>query len=357
MHAAVTARRRGQVFEEPHVQVVTAPSASATAAAQLAAARAAVAGPLFAILDADHGKDNVTLELQALAGGLREGDYIIVEDSNLDGHPVYPGWGPSPFDAVTEFLALNRRAFRRDVAREAKFGWTQAAPAPRPRPAPAIGHPHPRPRPPATRQHPNLPVPALRPSNAGHIAPATLRPPFQPLSAHRHPALLRASHPARRGQMRGWGCARGCAGAGGVPGADGVGRPVGLPAQPQSLRRHVAAAPRAAAALLWRALGCCGWQPAHERHGAAAYVPSAARLHRPVRTVDAPGSAGGLGHGQKRQHDPGWPALGCGPNQPVRTARNGGNAISLMSYDIKNCPQSGLFPFPDRIFTCRFKNS
>ena len=63
--------------------------------------------------------------MQMLSPGLRAGDYVIVEDSNLDGHPVYPGWGPSPYDAVTEFLAFNRRAFRRDVAREAKFGWTQ----------------------------------------------------------------------------------------------------------------------------------------------------------------------------------------------------------------------------------------
>lgn len=56
--------RAGQVFKEPRVEVLTAPSASLRAAERLAAARLAAPGPLFAILDADHGKDNVTLELQ-----------------------------------------------------------------------------------------------------------------------------------------------------------------------------------------------------------------------------------------------------------------------------------------------------
>ncbi len=56
-----------QVHAEPRVQIVTAPSASGTVSRQLAAARAATPGPLFTILDADHGKDNVTLELQARA--------------------------------------------------------------------------------------------------------------------------------------------------------------------------------------------------------------------------------------------------------------------------------------------------
>jgi hypothetical protein len=59
---------------------------------------------------------------------LQNGDYVIVEDTNLDGHAaaVSPGWGPSPYDAVVNFMAMNRHFFRRDLAREKKWGFTQS---------------------------------------------------------------------------------------------------------------------------------------------------------------------------------------------------------------------------------------
>lgn len=59
---------------------------------------------------------------------LKPGDYVIVEDTNLDGHEhaVAPGWGPSPYDAITQFMAMNRDVFERDLHREVKFGFSQA---------------------------------------------------------------------------------------------------------------------------------------------------------------------------------------------------------------------------------------
>jgi hypothetical protein len=35
-------------------------------------------------------------------------------------------WGPSPWDAVVEFVAMNRGAFERDTAREFRYGATQS---------------------------------------------------------------------------------------------------------------------------------------------------------------------------------------------------------------------------------------
>ena len=80
--------------------------------------------PLFAILDSAHSKAHVLAELRLLTPLLRPGDYVIVEDTDINGHPVNPNYGPGPFEAVEEFLREQPRAYRRDEARERKFGWS-----------------------------------------------------------------------------------------------------------------------------------------------------------------------------------------------------------------------------------------
>ena len=79
---------------------------------------------MFAILDSAHSKAHVLAELRLLTPLLRPGDYVIVEDADINGHPVNPNYGPGPFEAVEEFLREQPRAYRRDEARERKFGWS-----------------------------------------------------------------------------------------------------------------------------------------------------------------------------------------------------------------------------------------
>ena len=85
-------------------------------------------GPLFMILDSDHSKAHVLRELEVLSPLLRRGDYLVVEDSCVNGHPVRPEFGPGPMEAIEEFLHAHPGLFLPDVEREAKFGYT-AAPA------------------------------------------------------------------------------------------------------------------------------------------------------------------------------------------------------------------------------------
>ncbi len=83
-------------------------------------------GRIFAILDSDHSMNHVLAEMKLLRPLLSAGDYLLVEDSNVNGHPVLPGWGPGPYEAVEAYEHEFPNDYEHDGARENKFGWTFA---------------------------------------------------------------------------------------------------------------------------------------------------------------------------------------------------------------------------------------
>jgi cephalosporin hydroxylase len=69
------------------------------------------------IFDSNHHKDHVFKELVAYSPFVQVGGYMIVQDTNLNGHPVYrQSSGPGPMEAVEEFLAVNKN-FESDQGR------------------------------------------------------------------------------------------------------------------------------------------------------------------------------------------------------------------------------------------------
>src|SRR5258708_7417242 len=61
-------------------------------------------------------------ELHAWVPALSKGDYLVVEDTIVNGHPVRPGHGPGPLEAITEYIAEAPGLLLHDAGREAKFG-------------------------------------------------------------------------------------------------------------------------------------------------------------------------------------------------------------------------------------------
>jgi len=69
------------------------------------------------VLDSNHSKQHILAEMALLAPYVSVGSYLIVEDTNINGHPAYPSFGESGFEAVEEFLSKNQN-FSVDTSRE-----------------------------------------------------------------------------------------------------------------------------------------------------------------------------------------------------------------------------------------------
>jgi cephalosporin hydroxylase len=89
--------------EHPRIAYLTG---SSTSPDIVATVRETVEGApcVMVVLDSDHRMAHVADELRLYSQLVTDGSYLIVEDTNINGHPVVADLGPGPWEAVEVFL-------------------------------------------------------------------------------------------------------------------------------------------------------------------------------------------------------------------------------------------------------------
>lgn len=111
---------------DPDVTFVQSSSTDSSIVDRITALKNEYPGKIFAILDSDHSMKHVLAEMKLLRPLLSSGDFLVVEDSNINGHPVLPGWGPGPYEAIEAYEREFPDDYSHAAEREGKFGWSFA---------------------------------------------------------------------------------------------------------------------------------------------------------------------------------------------------------------------------------------
>jgi cephalosporin hydroxylase len=105
---------KARTLDHPRIRTIEGDSISSAVVSHVSD----LVGPsahVLVSLDSDHSAAHVKGELRAYSGLVSVGSYLVVEDTNLNGRPVVPGFGPGPLDAANEFLNAHPE-FARDDA-------------------------------------------------------------------------------------------------------------------------------------------------------------------------------------------------------------------------------------------------
>lgn len=112
-----------RLMEHPRVTILLGSSISSTTIDVVRRDSANAAYHTLVSLDSDHSRGHVLAELNAYRDVMKPGNYLVVEDTNLNGHPVNPGTGAGPWEATREFLAGGADFYEVDYAQRHLFSF------------------------------------------------------------------------------------------------------------------------------------------------------------------------------------------------------------------------------------------
>jgi cephalosporin hydroxylase len=104
--------KQAQTLSHPRIRLVEGDSTNSATVQRVRDVLPASTG--LVSLDSDHSKAHVIKELNIYKGLVGLGGYLVVEDTNINGHPVARHWGAGPFEAVEEFLKSDDHFIRDD---------------------------------------------------------------------------------------------------------------------------------------------------------------------------------------------------------------------------------------------------
>jgi cephalosporin hydroxylase len=123
----LTLTERARTLTHPRIRLVEGDSTDPAIVQQVKALVAGCTG--LVSLDSDHSKAHVLKELHIYKEFVGIGEYLVAEDTNINGHPVARQSGPGPFEAVEEFLELDHcfarddQLWQRNLFSFHQYGW------------------------------------------------------------------------------------------------------------------------------------------------------------------------------------------------------------------------------------------
>ena len=116
-----------KTLNHPRIRLIEGSSTDPTVVARVNALVPAQYGLIS--LDSDHSKTHVLRELETYNRFTEPGRHLVVEDTNINGHPVFAGFGPGPMEAIDEFLTghdgfvRDEKLWQRNLLSFHQSGW------------------------------------------------------------------------------------------------------------------------------------------------------------------------------------------------------------------------------------------